>query len=139
MTFEGNGGEIIPPHRAIPHYHGDEVRVLFFVSAIVLIVARSTGADLPLSTLGTVVSAVVLVIVAGITNPAQYWIHFANASIAIVGALLFGTTAIDHYRAGESLLHPSFVYVEALAILSLMALYFTTRTIRGINQRSNLT
>ncbi len=138
MFFEGNGGETIPPHRAILHYHGDEVRVLFFVSAIILIVARSTGADLPLSTLGTVVSAVVLVIAAGITNPAQYWIHFSNALIAIAGALLFGTTAIDHYRAGMSLFDSSFIYVETLAILSLIALYFTIRTIRGTMQRSEL-
>ncbi len=138
MISESDGGETVPPYRVIPHYHGDEVRVLFFVSAIILIVARSTGADLPLSTLGTVVSAVVLVIAAGITNPAQYWIHFSNALIAIAGALLFGTTAIDHYRAGVSLFDSSFIYVETLAILSLIALYFTIRTIRGTMQRSEL-
>ncbi|KKW40286.1 MAG: hypothetical protein UY89_C0003G0030 [Parcubacteria group bacterium GW2011_GWA1_54_9] len=39
----------VPPRREIPHYHGDETRVIFVVSAIVLIVAQSTGADLPLS------------------------------------------------------------------------------------------
>ena len=138
MTFEGNGGEIVPPRREIPHYHGDEVRVLFFVGAIVLVVAQSTGADLPLSTIGAVVSAVVLVITAGITNPAQYGIHWANALISIAGALLFGLTAVDQYRAGMRLLDPSFVYVEVLALLSLVALYFTTATIRGLLQRPEL-
>lgn len=138
MTFEGNGGDIVPPHFEIPHYHGDEARVLFVIGAIVLVVAQSTGAELPLSTLGSVVAAIILVVAAGITNPAQYQIHWANALIAIVGALLFGTAAVDHYRAGVSFFDSSFVYVEALALLSLVALYFTTRTIRGLNQRPDL-
>ena len=133
MTFEGNGdgGEHIPRHHKIPHYHGDGVRALFVVSAVLLIVAQSTGAELPLSTFGTVIVAVVLVIAAGITNPAQFWIHWANAFLAMFGVLLFGTTAVNHYR------DPSFVYVEALALLSLIALYFTTRTVRGLHMKEN--
>lgn len=132
-----NGGSVmkVPPRHMILHYHGDETRALFIISAIVLIVAQSTGADLPLSTTGAVVSAILLVIAAGITNPAQYGIHWLNASIAIVGTFIFGITAVDRYRAEISFLEPSFIYVEALAILSLVALYFTTRTIRGIKQR----
>ncbi len=138
MAFEGNGVDIVSPRRTVPHYHGDEVRTLFFVSAIVLVVAQSTGAELPLSSVGTVASAVVLVIMAGITNPAQYGIHFMNALISVSGALLFGITAIDKYRAGMRLLDSSFVYVEVLALFSLSALYFTTRTIRGLLQRPKL-
>ena len=140
MSIEGNGngaGESVPPRREIPHYHGAGVRTIFVVGAVVLIVAQSTGADLPLSTFGAVISAVFLVIAAGITNPAQHTIHWVNAFIAIVGTLLFGTTAVNHYRAGASLFDPSFIYVEALTILSLMALYLTTRTIRGRLLRSN--
>ncbi len=135
MTYEGNGGSTVPPKREIPHYHGDEVRVIFVIGAIVLIVAQSTGANLPLSTAGAVISAALLVIAAGITNPAQYGIHWVNALIATAGTILFGITAVSRYRAEVSLFDPSFVYVEALALLSLIALYFTTRTIRGIKQR----
>lgn len=141
MTFEagvGEGGESVPPRREIPHYHGDGVQVIFVVGAVVLIIAQSTGAVLPLSTTGTVISAIILVISAGITNPAQYGIHWVNASIAIIGTLLFGITAINHYRAGLSIFDSSFVYVEALALLSLFALYYTTRTIRGMLQHPNL-
>ncbi len=138
MTYEGeggDGGESVPRHRSIPHYHGDEARVLFVVSAVLLIVAKSTGAELPLSTFGTVVAAVVLVVAAGITNPAQFWIHWINSFLAVYGTILFGTTAVDRYRAGASVFDASFAYVEALALISLIALYFTTRTIRGIKQR----
>lgn len=140
MTFDTNGGgdfgKIVPQRHEIRHYHGDSVRVLFFVSAIVLIVAQSTGANLPLSTTWAVISAVVLVVVAGVTNPAQHSIHWLNALIATAGTLLFGTSAVDHYRAGMSVFDPSFAYVEALALLSLVALYFAVRTIRAFHLRS---
>jgi hypothetical protein len=140
MTFEGNGdgGESVPHRHKIPHYHGDSVRVLFVISAILIIVAQSTGAELPLSTTGAVISAAMLVVVAGITNPSQGWIHWLSAFIAIIGTLLFGSTAVGHYRAGISVYNPSFVYVEALALLSLVALYFTTRTVRGFHLKQNL-
>ena len=139
MTFEGDGdSKPVHRHREILHYHGDEVRVLFFVAALVLVVAQSTGADLPLSTSEAVITAVVLVIAAGITNPMQPLIHWFNALLAIVGTLLFGTTAVEHYRVGLTIFDPSFTYIEALALLSLVALYFTIRTIRGDLQRENL-
>lgn len=145
MTFDtdngGSGGEyeqVVPRRREIRHYHGDGTRVLFVTTAVILIVAQSTGADLPLSTAGAVISAVILVIAAGITNPAQGWIHWMNAFIAVYGTILFGMTAVDRYRAGTSVLDPSFFYIEALALLSLIALYLTTRTIRGFHLRPNL-
>ena len=47
---EGNGGMRVPPRHDIPHYYGNESRALFVAGALVLIIAQSTGADLPLST-----------------------------------------------------------------------------------------
>ncbi|MBI2025387.1 hypothetical protein HYT04_01200 [Candidatus Kaiserbacteria bacterium] len=135
MTYEGNGGTSVPQRHEIPHYHGNEARTVFVISAIVIVVAQSTGANLPLSTTGAVISAATLVIAAGITNPATSWIHWVNGLFAFYGAFLFGTAAVDQYRAGISVFDPSFMYLEALALLSLLALYFTTQTIRGILQR----
>ncbi len=137
MTFEGSGGDSIPQRHKIPHYHGDQVRVIFVIGALVIIVAQSTGADLPLSTVGAVVSATMLVIAAGITNPALHWIHWINAFLATIGTLLFGSTVVGNYRAGITLFDTSFIFLEALALLSLIALYLTTRTIRGKLIRSN--
>ncbi len=140
LDTDGGGeyGKIVPERHQIQHYHGDGVRALFFMSAIVLIVAQSTGVELPLSTFGAVISAVILVVAAGITNPAQPGIHWFNALIAVIGTLLFGTSAVNHYREGMSVFDPSFAYIEALALLSLIALYFTVRTIRGFRLRTDL-
>lgn len=125
-------GEMVPRHHSMPHYHGDAVRALFVIGAILIVVAQSTGADLPLSTAGAVVSAILLVIAAGITNPATGWIHWVNSLFAVLGTLVFGMAAIERYRSGVSAFAPSFFYIEGITILSLFAIYFTTRTIRGI-------
>lgn len=133
MGFEGDTGTegmSVPPARFRPHYHGDIVRILFFVGAILLIVGESTGADLPLTTTGSVVAAILAVIAAGITNPAIGWIHLVNAILAALSALIFGITAVNRFRAGDSFL--DFLYIEAIALLSLVALYFATRTLRGM-------
>ncbi len=136
--YEGDGtSEVVPPRHKRFHYHGDEVRVLFVVAAVVLVVAESTNTPLPISPVLAVTLAMILIIAAGITNPAQRSIHWLNALLSAAGTLLFGTTAVGYYRGGASLLTRSFTFTEALALLSLVALYFTTRTIRGILQRED--
>ena len=131
MPVDIYSGESVPPRHTIPHYHGDQVRVIFVVSALIIIVAQSTGAELQLSTTGAVFLATALVITAGITNPTLNWIHWVNAIIATINTLLFGTTVVGNYRVGNGVLDVSFIFLEALALLSLIALYLTTRTIRG--------
>lgn len=138
MPLDSEGGETIPRNRTLSHYHGDEVRGLFVISAVIIIFAQSTGANLPLSTGGAVIISAALVIVAGITSPRINGIHWVNAFFAIMGTLLFGRAAVSHYREGSATFDPSFIYVEVLAILSLIALYLTTRTIRAILLRSPL-
>ena len=124
--------------RASVHYHGDTLRGLFVIGAVVMIIGTSTGANLPLSTLGTVIFAVVLMVVAGATNPEQSWINWVNAVIAVVGAILFGNDAITHYRAVGTLFDMSYLYSEALALLFLVSIYFAIKTVRGMALRPHL-
>ena len=126
-------------HRHVAHYHGDTVRSLFVVAAVVLLVAETTGASLPLPTFQIVALAVLLVVAAGITNPAQAWIHFVNALLAIYGALVFGLFAIEAYRAAQEIFSQTYLFAELLAILFLVSVYFTTKTVRGILLRPHLT
>ena len=128
----------VPPLREIPHYHGDAVRALLVVMAVVLIVGTGMGAELPLAALGSVAFAVVLVLAAGITNQVQRWIHWLNAALAGIGAALFGNSAVSWYRTGQVVGDPtSFVFALALALISLVTLYLTTRTIRGMMLRES--
>ena len=127
----------VSPPREIPHYHGDTVRALFVVGAVLLIVGEGMGAALPLPPIGAVVFAIILILAAGITSPAQAWIHWANAVLAAGSAALFGWSAVSWYRAGQVLYDPtSFAFALAIALTSLMALYLATRTIRGMTLRT---
>lgn len=135
MSLEGNGGASIPLPKGLPHYFGHSIRVIFIANALALVLAASTGATLPLSTGGAVITAVILVAAAGITHPRIRWIHWVNAFIAVWGTILFGTSAVTHYRAGGGVLDTTFIYTEALALLFLGAVYFVTRTIRGFLQQ----
>ncbi|MDO8623795.1 MAG: hypothetical protein Q7R54_00335 [bacterium] len=119
-------------HRPVAHYHGDTVRTLFVVAAVVMLMAETTGASLPLTTFQIVSLAVLLVVAAGITNPAQEWIHFVNALLAIFGAIIFGLYAIEQYRTTLNVLAPTFLYAEILALLFLVTVYYATKTARGI-------
>ena len=128
----------IPYRKNTPHYYGDTVRMLFVSVAVLLIVAATTGARLPLSAADAIAAAVILAVAAGITNPEQRWIHWANETIAILGTLVFASSAIGNWRAGAGITDSSYLFTEIIALLSLVSLYFTTKTIRGILLRPRL-
>ncbi len=120
------------------HYYGDTARILFVIIAVLIFVAETTGAALPLSPVAAIAAAVVLAVAAGVTNPEQQWIHWANELIAIFGVLVFGVDAVSRYRAGGSLANPSYLFAEAITLLFLLALYFATKTVRGYLLRPHL-
>lgn len=138
MTFEGNGTESVPPRRIIAHYHGDQTRLLFVAAAVVLIVAESVSMAIALPTTVTVIAAIALVVSAGVTNPQQAWIHWVNFGISVLGALYFGNAAMTGFRSGVSIFNGAFLYTEMLAVMSLVALYLTTRTLRGFKMRGQV-
>jgi hypothetical protein len=119
------------------HYHGDATRILFMTAAILMLVGATLGADLPFSSFGTVLFAVVLVVTAGITNPAQKWIHYLNVALAVFGMLTYGPNAIDYYRAGKTVFDITFFVTEGSVLLFLLALYFTVKTARGLSLRTS--
>lgn len=137
MALEGNGFDLVPQRPRVPNYYGDSVRAIFLVISVMLIVAESAGATLPLSSAASVFAATALVIAAGVTNPTQKWVHWVNAGFSLFGTLFFGITAVEKYRAGARFPDPSFIFVELIALLSLAALYLSTRTIRGRFEKAN--
>jgi hypothetical protein len=124
---------VAPPHD-MPRYHGDAVRALLIVLAVLLGVAEAMGAVLPPSRAATVMLAVALVVAALITSPAQRWIHFVDAGLAGLVSLLFGSAVVLDYRARGEVTDPlSFVFALALMLVGFVALYLAIRTIRGLS------
>lgn len=137
MRYNPDGAPVTG-HTSVPHYHGQTVRMLLITSALVLLIAATTGADMPLSGLGSVMGAIILMVVAGITNPAQEWIHWVNEVLVVLLTIIFGTSAIGYYHRGGRVFDQSFFFTEILALLFLITLYFTTKTVRGMYLKKTL-
>jgi hypothetical protein len=124
-------GERIPLlPESVPHYHGDKVRRLFIASAALsLIVIPLWGNILPFGMAAQISAALLLVLLAGFTNPhGRFWIA-CDIAIAAVSVFLLESAAIIYFHTDSSVL---FFAREAEAILLLFALYYGVKTLRAM-------
>ena len=118
----------------IPHYYGNSVRELFIVVALLfLITAPFSEALLPIggvySSYTHVVIALLLVLLAGLTNPRSMVSLVLDFAAALLGAFFLETAAISLYQSDSLAI---FLAREAAAILFLFALYFSVKTLRAM-------
>jgi len=80
----------------IPHYYGDYVRALFLGAAVLsAVVIPVFGNLLPFGTFVQVLSALLLVLLAGLTNPHSRMLILYDTIISGVGVLLLESIAIS--------------------------------------------
>ncbi len=113
------------------HYYGDYVRRIFIGVAVVLVLTEPLYPNLMplLSTMGTVLFVALLIFHAGFTSPANKMTAIGNILIALFGMLLFQYSAAVGYKTEELVI---FLVREALALAFMFALYYSTKTIRGM-------
>lgn len=114
------------------HYHGDIVRVLFVGAAVLIFLTRFIGTALPFTTFAQMLLILSLVIAAGITNPVTKWIHFVNILLATAGTLTFASLSFSRIETGRELMSSEGM-IAVIAIVFITALYFATRTYRGLS------
>lgn len=115
----------------IPHYYGDYVRQLFLGCAVLSAVAIPVWGNLvPFGTVVQVASALLLVLLAGITNPHSKMVMLYNVVVSGTGVLLLESAAISFYSVDSTGL---FVCREAAAIALLFAFYFGIKTLRAMS------
>src|SRR3989344_2815957 len=130
MAEEGFSLKFFLP-RNIHHYHGDIVRELFLITAVISFIAIPLWGDLlPLGTTVEVLSGILLVLLAGLTNPHGRWVLVCDAVVAGVGILLLETVAITFYFSDSFAL---FFFREVGAILLLFAFYYSVKTVRAMS------
>ena len=123
-------GEPLVRTPEIAHYHGDYVRLLFVIAAMLMLVMQFTGDNLPMTPAALIVFVAVLVIAAGITSPVQRLIHWINLVLSLMGLAIFGGIAMARLHSiGDFFTHDGIAGVIALVFLG--ALYLATRTVRG--------
>lgn len=114
------------------HYYGDLVRKFFLAGAIFMIVAlpfMNSYIEVPLYI--SILAAITIGVIAGITNPAQKWAGILNFCIALAASFVFEYQAVIGYT-NYSYLHRTFWANQLLAIIFLIALYYSTKTVRGM-------
>ena len=116
----------------VPHYYGDVVRRLFLVAAIIMLVTLPFFNDrLPISSNLSLLIIVVLAIFAGATNPVKIMLAVIDVMVSIIGAAAFEYYAVQFYitfSPGDFL----FWINQGLAVIFIFALYFSTKTLRGM-------
>ena len=116
----------------IPHYYGDYVRILFFIAAALgAFTVPVWGSVLPIGTFPQVVGIVILVLLAGLTNPHGTMVLWADTIVSAIGVLFIENTAISLYSIDEIAI---FFVREVLVLLLLVAMYYSIKTVRAMTQ-----
>jgi hypothetical protein len=123
-------GPGVPSRGPLPHYYGDRVRELFVAGAFVSFVAIALWGNILPFGIGTQVGAgLLLIVLAGLTDPRNKWIMVLDALYAGVSVLLLEEAAIAT-RASES--WQLFAVREISALIFLIALYLAVKTMRAM-------
>ena len=117
------------------HYYGDMVRALFMLAALVMIITlpfvyKLLPVPLPVS----ILIILFLGIFAALTNPLQISSVIINAFFSIGAFLVFEYFAIDAYIK-YTIINLLFWTNQLLSIIFLFAIYYSTKTLRGMYLR----
>lgn len=117
------------------HYYGDMVRALFMLAALVMVLSLPLINNLlPVNTFISILIILGLGFLAGLTNPEQKWTVVLDTIIALVALSIFEYYAIGAFLDG-SVTDPLFYINQLLAIIFLFALYYSTKSVRGMMLR----
>ena len=121
----------------ISHYYGDIVRVLFLISAIIMLIGLpAINNYLIIPTIFSVISMLILALAAGLTNPKMLWEAEINTVIAVVGFIVFETYAVIAFRQ-YSATDKFFLSNLILSFIFMFAVYFSVKTLRGLLLKDN--
>lgn len=128
--------ELPPPgNRKILHYYGDQVRIILFLTGLVMLGGLPYFKDLiPTPANYSIFAIVVIAFLAGFTNPKQVWTIYLDLVVSLVGFLVFEYFAITN---SSDLSSGFFLINQLLALLLLVAFYFSTKSLRGFYLRGS--
>jgi hypothetical protein len=112
------------------HYHGDKLRNIYLLMAVIMLISTPfCSAELPVSTTNSVIGILVLSLFAGLTTPKSRFIIVFDFIISLTVLFVFGYQFVNSYSTGFV---GVFFYANlVLALLSIAAVYFSSKTLRG--------
>ena len=119
------------------HYYGDIVRKLFFLAGLMLVVIIPIDRELlSFYLIFGIALIMILVIVAGFTSPVHKWAIIIDVVISSLSFLFFEYVSLARFIELDSSVDGIFLFRQSLAIVFVFALYFSTKTFRGMIERS---
>ena len=115
------------------HYYGDTVRKFFLAAGLVMLLAALRDQEfLSLYLFVGVVAVLALTVLAGLTSPQTRKVMVTDGAVSGFMFLLFEYLAVSAYVGTQNFLGELFLLRQLLAVIFLAALYFSTKTLRGV-------
>lgn len=117
-------------NRPTLHYYGDIVRILFVTAGLIMLITLPFFGNLiPVPYFASIIIILTIAILAGLTNPVQKWIAMIDTGVSVVAFVGFEYYAIQAFSQKSDFLF--FSINQVLAIIFFVALYYSTKTLRG--------
>lgn len=130
MTLPHRAGDPYQhPFGTLRHYYGDVVRVFFVAVAILTGLSIPFSGDIAAAVLSGVPAIVVLLVLAGLTNPHGKIVLILNVLASAAGLIFTQLIALSSY-AGENYIF--FALFEFMSVLLMAALYFSVKNVRAM-------
>ncbi len=114
----------------LTHYYGDRVRQIFFIAGVIMLIGLPfVNSSYAIPALVSILAILLLDFLAALVSPRQAWVTVVNNITAALGIIIFEMFAIQAFAREDELF---FLANQLLALLFLVALYFNTKTIRGM-------
>lgn len=113
---------------SVRHYYGDIVRIIFVLSAAVVGLIAPLGGSVGVGLLVAMPIVLILIVLAGFTNPHSTSIMVLDTLAAALGLIVAEIFAITSYVNKEML---TFLTFETLSVMMLIALYFSAKNVRA--------
>jgi hypothetical protein len=112
------------------NYYGGIVRKLFLGAAVLMLASLPFFQSLiPFPAWISILGVVILILGAGFLSRSEKWFIVADSVIAGLAVIIFEYYATNAYRSG---LIAFFMANQILAIIFLVAFYYSLKTIRGL-------
>lgn len=121
----------LPPAKRHPHYYGDLIRKQLFFAAFVIMLAALLDKELRNFYLFVGLFGVVgITVLAGLTSPQKKGVVIIDVLVSTVMFLIFEYYAIVEYARYESFSDNVFFFRQLIAVVYLVSLYYSTKTMR---------
>lgn len=114
-----------------PHYYGDFIRKHFLFAGFVIMIAALVDSELRSFYLFVGLFGVVgITVLAGLTSPQRRAVMFTDVFVSAIMFLIFEYFSISAYARYENFLDNVFFFRQLIAVIYLIALYYSTKTLR---------